>query len=554
MPAANPIATITNNLGYDVDIYDVFNPNAATQGLLTYTKLVTIPNGAASQQVQTIRFASQLQAMRTGNVSALNNNYYEQFPVAVLAVSPLSDPNTFTLTSDLQQAMEDSFKFIKYSQANPTSSMATAFRTALGDKTSQKNAVNAFFQSTVSFKNCTLSTWTAVMSWQAQFINPWQGTYYLYSLGTTDSGTTSSGASAPALVATLAITATADTNTAVLTMADSGGQDANVVMTGDGTMQEENPGTGNLSITLSPTWINITQTSKADGKTVTTYVIGAAYTGTINGTSVAGNLNQMAIPDPSDKSKNASDKNTANTFSLSTMISIVGMLTSIGMLYYMAKGHKAAEAQRQRDAEGRARNREEADEQEAEIEQDFQDVDVPQVREQSEVLEAEIVPQVGDGYAAVGQAEVVQSRLSMVQEQSGQIRDLLESGAANDIIEESAMNVEQARSDTMSAADPSISMADRDLFLTEVTTNLTNTSSSIEAQLADRGAEISQEEADVLSRAKEAMTDSNEQQESREQAERDQQDEIDNDGDREVNEDQFEDPEPEVPEPFVEGV
>ena len=58
----NPTATITNNLGFDVDIYDVFNPNAntSTQGPLTYTKLATVSNGASTQQVQTIHFASQL--------------------------------------------------------------------------------------------------------------------------------------------------------------------------------------------------------------------------------------------------------------------------------------------------------------------------------------------------------------------------------------------------------------------------------------------------------------------------------------------------------------
>jgi hypothetical protein len=89
MTSTNPIATITNKLGFDVDIYDVFNPNASTQGLLTYTKLATVPTGTAAQQVQTIHFASQLQATRSGNITALSNvNYYKQFPVAVLAVSP----------------------------------------------------------------------------------------------------------------------------------------------------------------------------------------------------------------------------------------------------------------------------------------------------------------------------------------------------------------------------------------------------------------------------------------------------------------------------------
>lgn len=194
----------------------------------------------------------------------------------MLAVSPFADSNAFTVTSDNQQSMVDSFKFIKYTQANPSSQLATQFRTALGDTTNQKTAVNKFFQGTGSFKLCTLSTWTAVFTWQAQFTNPWQGTYYLYSLD-----------KVPALVATLVITASADNSSAVLTMAGTNNENTAVVMAGDGTMSEQNQGTGNLSVALTPTWLNVAQTSQQDGKTVSNYVIGAAYTGTINGQKVA---------------------------------------------------------------------------------------------------------------------------------------------------------------------------------------------------------------------------------------------------------------------------
>lgn len=65
--SSNPVATITNNLDCDVDIYDVFNPNTiadpGTSVALTYTKLAIVPKGATSQKVQTIHPASQLQAM-----------------------------------------------------------------------------------------------------------------------------------------------------------------------------------------------------------------------------------------------------------------------------------------------------------------------------------------------------------------------------------------------------------------------------------------------------------------------------------------------------------
>ncbi|ENH73688.1 hypothetical protein FOC1_g10000525 [Fusarium oxysporum f. sp. cubense race 1] len=153
-----PTATITNNLGFDVDIYDVFNPDTTKPGPLTYTFVVTVPNGASAQQVQTIRRYSQLQAM------------------------PMD------------------------------------FRTALGDKTSQEDAVNKFFQGTGSFKLCILSTWIAVFGWQTQFTSPWQGTYYLNSLDNENTG---------------------------------------VVMAGNGSMQEKDPGLGNISLALAPAWLNV---------------------------------------------------------------------------------------------------------------------------------------------------------------------------------------------------------------------------------------------------------------------------------------------------------
>ncbi|ENH63870.1 hypothetical protein FOC1_g10008012 [Fusarium oxysporum f. sp. cubense race 1] len=421
----NPVASITNNSGSSVDIYDVFNPSTDPnmQGPLTYTKLATVSSGS-TQQVQTIHFASQLQAMFTGNVTALSGTYYQQFPVAVLAVSPFADSNAFTVTSDNQQSMVDSFKFIKYAQANPSSQLATQFRTALGDTTNQKNAVNKFFQSTGSFKLCTLTTWTAVFTWQAQFTNPWQGTYFLYS---------------------------------------------------DGTMSEQNQGTGNLSVALTPTWLNVAQTSQQDGKTVSNYVIGAAFTGAINGQKVAGNLNQLAIPDPSDNSKNANNKNAANGFSLSTLEGLIGMLTSIGMLYYMAKGHKEAETQKKNDVEKGSTSKKDAEDKVKKVEQDYQAESVPKVQAQAEKIEA-TVPKVQQGYKEVVQAQDVQSKQDTIPDK-----------------------------EVSKAADPKTSPAERDSALSDASTTLTKTSEDIQTALKDQAEELPKEEADKLKDAQDAI-------------------------------------------------
>ncbi|KAL7769794.1 hypothetical protein ACKLNR_001178 [Fusarium oxysporum f. sp. zingiberi] len=491
---SNPVASITNNSGSSVDIYDVFNPSTdpKMQGPLTYTKLATVSSGS-TQQVQTIHFASQLQAMFTGNVTALSGTYYQQFPVAVLAVSPFADSNAFTVTSDNQQSMVDSFKFIKYTQANPSSQLATQFRTALGDTTNQKNAVNKFFQSTGSFKLCTLTTWTAVFTWQAQFTNPWQGTYYLYSLD-----------KVPALVATLAITASAENSSAVLTMAGTNNENTAVVMAGDGTMSEQNQGTGNLSVALTPTWLNVAQTSQQDGKTVSNYVIGAAFTGNINGQKVAGNLNQLAIPDPSDNSKNANNKNAANGFSLSTLEGLIGMLTSIGMLYYMAKGHKQAETQKKNDVEKDATSKKDAEDKVEKVDKDYQAESVPEVAAQAEKVEA-TVPEVQQGYKEVVQAQDVQSKQDTIRQQEKSMEEVLEGGAPSEATENTAMNLAKADKEVSKAADPNTSPAERDSALSDASATLTKTSEDIQTALKDQAEELPKEEADKLKDAQDAI-------------------------------------------------
>ncbi|KAL9564989.1 hypothetical protein ACKAV7_010847 [Fusarium commune] len=518
----NPTATITNNLGFDVDIYDVFNPDTSKPGPLTYTFVVTVPNGASDQKVQTIRRYSQLQAMRTGNIEALNNNYYQQFPVALFVVTPFVSSSAFSLTKDMQQSMEQSFKFIKFSQANPTSQLATDFRTALGDKTSQEDAVNKFFQGTGSFKLCTLSTWTAVFGWQTQFTSPWKGTYYLYSLGSSTAGSSS----APALVATLVITSSADANSAVLTMANTDNENTGVVMAGNGTMQEKDPGLGNISLALAPAWLNVAQTSQQDGKTVYKYVIGAAFTGTINGINVAGNLNQLSIPDPSDSSQNASDKNSANKLSISSIASVVGMLTgtlgvvaSIGMVYFMWKGSKQAEDQKKLDAQEEANDEEDANARERQVEQNHQRDEVPKVKAEADKLEADVAPKVQEAYEVVGQAETIQRQVKNVEILELEIVDALENGPANENLEKVGDKVEDVRGKLRDATNIDKNAKDRKADLNNVKGDLKDASGKIQTVLEEEAGRLPQEVEKSLANAKDAMKKQEQQNEAREKAE-----------------------------------
>src|SRR5262245_35311878 len=156
----NPMATITNNSSIDVDVYDVFNETGQAQGVLTYTKLGTVKKGE-TQQIQTIHFASQLQAMYTGNVAALNGKYYYQFPVAVMPILSMgaTKQTSYTITDDDRAGMEQAYLFQKYAVANPDSTISKDFFTALSDPDDQEGQVNKFFAVTKNFGSCTLAAW-----------------------------------------------------------------------------------------------------------------------------------------------------------------------------------------------------------------------------------------------------------------------------------------------------------------------------------------------------------------------------------------------------------
>ena len=541
MPSTDPIATITNNLGFDVDIYDVFNPNASAQGLLTYKKLATVPNGTTAQQVQTIHFASQLQAVRSGNITALSNvNYYQQFPVAVLAVSPFGQSKDFTLTTDMQQAMEQSFQFIKYTQANPSSVLATNFRTALADKTSPQNAVNTFFQGTTSFKLCTLVTWTTVVGWQVQFTNPWQGTYYLYSLGTTSTGSTTS-ASPPALVATLAIASSAEADSAVLTTAVTN-QSTPIVMVGDSTMQEANPGTGAISVALTPTWLNVTQTSQQDGKTMTAYVIGAAFTGTINNVQVAGNLNQLAIPDPTDKSQNATDKNASNSFIITTTSQLVGMLSGIGMLFVMIWGHRKSTTQKKMDVQKDAKDKEDAEEKQAEVEaEDRRNDGPPEEAKQAEVSKsASEVPSEYEQNELSQRVDKEENEVEHEEEEIGE--DLGDGNAPDEEFEEAADEVEEADLNLEKATDPNTSAKDREAAVNNADSNLKDSGAEINNDLVENRNKLPEMEVEAEANAAKASKEVEQEDEADKEVEEEHQEEIEHDEAGEVNEAEEGDP------------
>lgn len=337
---------ITNNLSIDVDIYDVFNPSTGSSTLpYVYTKLGTIAKGTTGS-VTTIRQASMLQAMYTGIIAELAGNYYYQFPIKIMSGTQFSfgtpAPLAYTIAESDRLSMIQSFTFHKFATANPSSALTQNLYTAL--KAGDPTAINSYFAGTANFKNCTYGSWNAVMAWMNMFTCAWQGPYYLYETAPTPLPANYT----PVLLATLNIVSTAQNNSATLTMcsADASGnpiyanppQTTVVVMAGDGSMTDANPGT-DVTTSLSPVWMNVVQSSMQNGTPVANYLIGSAVCGTIAGQNVVSSQTARQAPGkPADPSKQSSFDSIFNH-----LCSAVGLLAGLLMVYeFVAK--KAGES------------------------------------------------------------------------------------------------------------------------------------------------------------------------------------------------------------------
>jgi hypothetical protein len=330
---------ITNNLSVPLDIYDVFNPVAKDQTApYLYTKLGTIAAGAAVT-VTTVRLVSQLEAMYTGTIPELQGWYYYQFPVKLMSGTQFSfsnpPPLSYTVAESDRQSMIESFLFHKFAMANPDSALTKNLNAAL--KQSDPKAVNAFFAGTQNFKDCTLSSWNAVMTWLTMFTSGWQGPYYLYETAPSNPPPNY----VPTLIGTLNVVSGASGNSATLAMSsqDSNGnlqplspaQGSAVVMAGDGTMVDQNPGQ-DVSLTLTPVWMNTIQTTMSDKQQpVTSYLSGPTLTGTVTGKNVVSTQTLMPLPGQPQSGKQQTSGASSQTFG--TICQVVGLIVGLVMLY-----------------------------------------------------------------------------------------------------------------------------------------------------------------------------------------------------------------------------
>jgi hypothetical protein len=347
------IVTITNNLKGPVDIFDMYNPAASGQPLpFQYTKLGTIAPGATGT-VTTIRNYGSLQAMYTGCIAELGNAYYYQFPVRAMSGTkpPSGKPlPAYTISETDRLASVQSLLFHKFAMANPDSSLTASLNAAL--KTGDIPTINTFFAGTQNFQTCTLASWNAIMIWLQQFTSGWQGPYYLYE----NPPSPAPEGYLPKLLATLNILSVPGNNSAVLSgcTSDAKGnpvyanprQNTTVIMAGDGTMADANPSMkGDLSLSLTPVWMNVVQTTLQDGVAVPSYVIGSALCGTLMGTSVVSSQTARQLPGkPADPKKEGFFDSLFSSASstLSTMVGLIMLYESVSKVFTKNQADKEA--------------------------------------------------------------------------------------------------------------------------------------------------------------------------------------------------------------------
>lgn len=336
--------TITNQLSVPLDIYDVFNPADAGQTMpYLYTKLGTIGAGATGT-VTTIRQVALLEAMYTGTISELNGWYYHQFPVKLMSGTQFSfgspPPLSYTIADSDRESMIQSFLFHKFAMANPDSALTKNLTAAL--KSTDSTAVNTFFAGTENFKSCTLSAWNAVMTWLIMFTSGWQGPFYLYEAAPDNPPPNY----VPTLVGTLNILSSASDNSAMLTLCTqksdgtlsplSPAQTSAVAMAGDATMVDQNPGQ-DVSVTLTPVWMNTIQTTMNGNQPQTSYISGPVLTGTVAGRKVVSTQTLMPLPGQSQSGGSQSSSGFFSSQTFGTICQVVGLIVGLVMLYEIAE-------------------------------------------------------------------------------------------------------------------------------------------------------------------------------------------------------------------------
>jgi hypothetical protein len=530
VPVATPggvVVTITNNLKIPVDIFDVFNPSTGAQTLpFTYTKLGTLAAGATSS-VTTIRDGCQLEAMITGPISELGNLYYYQFPVKFMSGTkrPAGNPPIppYSIEETDRLANVQSFLFHKFSMANPTSALTKNLNAAL-KSADVVNAVNTFFTGTQNFKNCTLASWNAVMTWLQQFVSGWQGPYYLYQKAPNPMPS----GYVPVLVGTLNILSDANNNSATLRLcsADASGnpvyatppETTDVVVAGDGTLTDGNPG-ADVTLSLTPVWMNVVQTTMQKDVPVASYLIGSALSGTIAGYEVVSSQTARQIPGK------PADPNKASSFDsvFGKICQSVGLIVGLVMLYDIAS-KKITEAQAKKEqAREEAKDDADLNSREQEIDNEASSDISGEFNSSSATSVLDTAPQIQDSYAETAQA---MQRDVMTQAMDDQAQDVDNAiDAQMEIGITPTQDFENAYTNLESSLSSARSSISSDNF-TEAGRTLSTASTEMTTAINKQGSEMAEWESSALSESADALEDAATNSEALDQAQQDYENEM----------------------------
>lgn len=486
MTVPNPIVTITNQSGVDVEIFDVYNSNpGGTKGLYTYTALGKIASGA-NASITTRHFASQLLAIHTGPVAAINNNYYEQFPVAVMAVSILDDTSLQqTITADDKAGMEQAFLFARYASANADSKLTKQFVAAL-NTTDQSTAVDTFFAGTANFSKVTMAAWSAVTTWQSQFLSAWQGPCYLYQNDT--------AAKTIKLIAVVNIASNASDSSARLYIAKTDGtysassQNTGIAQAGDGTINEAQVGESPVTLTLTPVWTNIS-TVGSDG--TVTYAIGGAMSGTVNGIAVMGTGQKIDTSGSSSSTSSGSSAYESFSKLFSLTLSSLGTLISMGMLFIMFKQWRGEKTQKSDDIVNKSPDpKNDKDNIGKEQQASDQQVDAarqPEAQKQVEATQASVDSLPATSQEITSTQQEIEARRT-IEIQTGKITEVLKEAPPSDQMEQTVSEVMQAKTDLADGkVDASFSsLKDAGSSLVELTSDVQNNMSEAQKAQAEQ--------------------------------------------------------------------
>lgn len=537
------IVTITNNLKIPVDIYDVFNPGSKTQVLpFTYTKLGTIAAGATGK-ITTIRNVAQLQAMYTGAIAELSNNYYYQFPIKFMSGTQLNygtpPPLTYAIEEADRTATVQSFLFYKFAMANPGSALTTSFNAQI--KSGKPDDINAFFKGTKNFQQCTFAAWNAVLTWLQQFTSGWQGPYYLYQKAPAQPPKDY----VPKLIATLNIVSDEKNNSAIMKScgADDKGNPVytnppeitNIEMVGDGTMSDSSTG-ADTTVSLTPVWMNVVQTKMVDNVPVSNYLIGSAVCGTVAGIEVVSSQTARQIPDkPEDKSK-------AATFDsiFGKLCQTVGLLVGFIMLYEFITKKANGSNEAKEEARSEADNDEDLSEEFENIDNEFSS----DVAENFGSASAEEVLRSADTI----QESYAEATAEMQREVMTEAMDAQEEMIQNEISEQlndgvtPTQEFENAFSDMETSFDNArSSISDGDFSSASET--LSKASSDIETVIKEQGDNLAEWESSALSDSSDALSDATDANDALNEAQEQYEEDIQNEAEDSGYEADTEDPE-----------